>query len=103
MRITANYLDGITTVRALIDHPMESGLRSDLRGNRIPENRIHAIKVTCRNSVVMEVEVGTALAKNPYLSFDFEDGEVGDEIEVSWTDTKEQSKSKKLTIKQHER
>ena len=56
-------------VRTLIDHRMETGLRHDSSGNRIPRDIIN--KFTCRynDAVVFSVDLHEAMAANPYLSF----------------------------------
>lgn len=59
----------IFQVRTLIDHRMETGLRRDKAGNKIPRQIIN--KFTCRYNdvVVFSVELHEAMAANPYLAF----------------------------------
>ena len=61
--------DEIIQVRALITHPMETGLRHDGEGSIIPRKIIHAF--TCRfdGEVVFGVDLHEAMAANPFLEF----------------------------------
>jgi sulfur-oxidizing protein SoxZ len=59
----------IFQVRTLIDHEMETGLRHDSSGNKIPRRIVN--KFTCRYNdvVVFSVDLHEAVAANPYLAF----------------------------------
>lgn len=86
MRIKALYHEGTTQIRALIDHPMESGRRTDSRQNEIPARIIQSVVITFGGNTVADITVGTALSRNPYLAVDFEGGMVGKKIALSWKD-----------------
>ena len=89
IRIRASAKDGETTVKALITHPMETGLRKDKKtGDKIPAHFIQ--EVTCKHNgnTVMTAQWGPAVSKNPYLSFVIGGGNKGDSIEMSWVDNK---------------
>jgi sulfur-oxidizing protein SoxZ len=89
IRIRAQAKDGETTVKALITHPMETGLRKDKKtGEKIPAHYIQ--EVTCKHNgaTVLTALWGPAVSKNPYVSFVVNGGKAGDTIEMSWVDNK---------------
>ncbi len=99
IRLKANIRNGITTVRAMIRHPMETGFRvSDETGKLIPEHYIKKILVKHNNNVIFSCDWSRAVSKNPYLSFMFKNSKVGDKIEIAWFDTKDNSDSMKTVI-----
>lgn len=61
--------DEIFLVRALITHPMETGLRKDEHGQAIPRRIIN--RFTCRynGATVFTTELHEAVAANPYIEF----------------------------------
>ena len=88
-----------TTVKALITHAMETGLRKDKKGNKIPAH--HITEVTCEHGgkVVMTAQWGPAVSKNPYLAFRFKGAKSGDTVKLSWVDNQGQSDSAETAIK----
>lgn len=100
IRIRAKAKGGEGTVKALITHPMETGMRKNKKtGEKIPAHFIQ--EVTCKhngNSVVTALW-GPAVSKNPYLSFEFSGAKAGDSIELSWVDNKGEKDSSTTTIK----
>jgi len=70
IKIRAKVKGDTTVVKALISHPMETGLRKNKKtGKMIPAHFIQ--EVTCRHNGndVLKANWGTAISKNPYLSF----------------------------------
>ena len=100
IKIRAKAKGGATTVKALMTHPMETGLRKDKKtGKLIPAHFIQ--NVTCKHNdkVVLTAEWGGAVSKNPYLSFKFEGGAKDDAIELAWTDNQGGSDSASAKIR----
>lgn len=97
-RIRAVIKDGVTEVRMLMTHPMESGLRKDAEGNRVPAHFITEVSVRRNGEAVFAAEFGPSVATNPYLAFSIAGGAVGDEIEVSWRDNRSETRSDALRI-----
>ncbi len=56
-------------VRTLISHPMETGYRRDLQGNKIRRHIIERFTCEYEGQVVFEAEFGPGTAANPYLVF----------------------------------
>lgn len=89
IRIRAELSGEITDVKALITHPMETGLRKDAKTNEtIPAHYIQEVNCEHNGKNVLTAEWGVAISKNPYLSFQFKGGKKGDKIKISWSDNK---------------
>ena len=78
--------DGQIWLRALIKHPMETGLRKDTTaGSSIPANYINHGIVEAKGKVVFLAQWSIAISKNPVLLIKF-DGAEGDKVKLTWTD-----------------
>jgi len=100
IRIRAQAKGGETVVKALVTHPMETGLRKDKKtGEKIPAHFIQ--EVTCKHNgaQVLTAHWGPAVSKNPYLSFTLNGGKAGDTIELSWVDNKGEKDSATTDVK----
>jgi sulfur-oxidizing protein SoxZ len=99
IKMRANAEGDVTTVKALISHPMETGSRKDKAGKLIPAHFIQ--EVTCEHNdvVILTAEWGAAISKNPYLSFRFKGGKAGDTLKMNWKDNMGESDSAETTIK----
>jgi len=88
-----------TTVKALITHVMETGLRKGKDGKKIPAH--HITEVTCEHAgkVVMTAQWGPAVSKNPYLAFKFKVAKSGDMVKLSWVDNQGKSDSIEAKVK----
>ncbi len=98
MRLDATLFEGVTRLRALIDHPMESGKRADRDGNLIDAEFIQHVAVTRNGQSLLDTNWGPNLSKNPYVSFEFTGANVGDQLDVSWTDNLGNSASKAVIV-----
>jgi sulfur-oxidizing protein SoxZ len=100
IRLKTKIRDGVTTVRAIIRHPMETGFRIDSETNEfIPPHYINEIVIKHNGSVVITCVWSRAISKNPYLSFMFEGATIGDKVELSWTDNRNNVDSTETLIK----
>jgi sulfur-oxidizing protein SoxZ len=91
--------DGVTTVKVLISHPMDTGLEKDKKtGNLIPAHFIQEVTCEYNGANVMTAEWGPAISKNPYLSFRFKGAKAGDTIKLNWVDNKGNSDSGEIKI-----
>jgi sulfur-oxidizing protein SoxZ len=86
-------LDGdVTTVKALIQHPMDTGqVKNKKTGKLIPAHFIQEVKCEHNGTSVMTALWGPAVSKNPYLSFKFKGAKSGDTLKLSWVDNKGES------------
>ena len=100
IRIRAKAKGGETTVKAIISHPMETGLRKDKKkGGKVPAHFIQEVVASHNGAVVMTAHWGPAVSKNPYVSFVISGGKKGDKIKLSWVDNKGKSDSASATVK----
>jgi sulfur-oxidizing protein SoxZ len=91
--------NGVTTVKILISHPMDTGLVKDKKtGNLIPAHFIQEVVCEHNGNNVMTAEWGPAISKNPYLSFRFKGAKAGDSVKVNWVDNQGNSDSDEATI-----
>lgn len=98
MKIRASHNDGVTEVKVLMAHPMESGQRKDAQGKLVPFHHITDVTVRHGGKVVLECQWGTAVSQNPYLAFKFKGGAKGEKISVNWVDTKGDTRSDEAAI-----
>jgi sulfur-oxidizing protein SoxZ len=100
IKLRASAKDGVTTVKALISHPMETGSRKDSKtGEKIPAHFIEEVVATHNGNTVMTASWGAAISKNPYLSFSFKGGAPGDKVGISWVDNKGEKDADETAIK----
>lgn len=100
IKIRAKASGGVTTVKCLMSHPMETGLRKDSKtGKKIPAHHITEINCEHNGTRVMTANFGTGISKNPYLSFKFKGGAKGDTIKINWVDNQGASDSNEAPIK----
>ncbi len=100
IRIRASAKGDTTTVKALITHPMETGLRKNKKTGKVfPAEYIQEVKCEHNNLTVMTAQWGPAISKNPYLSFQFSGAKKGDSVKISWADNKGKSDSISAKVK----
>ena len=99
IKIRAKDKGGVTTVKCLISHPMETGLRKDKKtGKKIPAHFIQEVTAKHGAKTVMTALWGGGVSKNPYLSFKFKGGAKGDTITIAWKDNQGKSDSAEAKI-----
>lgn len=98
IRIRALAKDGVTEVRVLISHVMETGQRKDSAGALIPAHFITELTAKHNDRLVLSAEFGPSVSTNPYVAFKFNGGTKGDKLVVSWVDNKGESRSDEVQI-----
>lgn len=73
-------------VKAIITHPMHTGLSKDAFGEVIPAHFVQLISIRHNDQTAVEMQLGTGIAKNPYLTFYLSEGKPGDLVKVEWHD-----------------
>lgn len=86
MKIRAILVKDKVDMKLWVKHPMESGLRKDEQGDRIPAHYIETLVVRCGERVVFDAHLGMAVSENPYFAFNFGGAAEGDPISVTWVD-----------------
>jgi sulfur-oxidizing protein SoxZ len=100
IRIRAKMKGAVTDVKALMSHPMETGLRKNKKtGEKIPAHFIKEVNCEHKGKSVMVAQWGVAISKNPYLSFRFKGGAKGEKIKITWVDNKGKSAAAEAKIK----
>ncbi|MBT8127379.1 MAG: thiosulfate oxidation carrier complex protein SoxZ [Gammaproteobacteria bacterium] len=100
IKLRAKSKDGVATVKALISHPMETGLRKDKKtGKIVPAEFIQEVVCESAGKTVLTAQWGGAISKNPFISFKFSGAKSGDTIKISWVDNKGNSDSLDSSIK----
>ena len=77
MKIRAASKDGVTEVKVLMNHEMETGFRKDASGAPMPAWFITEVTAKLNDKVVMEAQWGPSVSKNPYLAFKVKGGAAG--------------------------
>ncbi len=98
MKIRAANKDGVTEVKVLMSHEMETGQRKDAAGAIVPAWFITELSAKHNDKVVLAAEFGPSVSKNPYLAFKFKGGAKGDKVVVSWKDNKGDSRTDEAAI-----
>lgn len=75
----------VIEIKTLISHKMETGLRKDKKGNKIPRSIINKLEATFNGKEVFSADWHPAVSANPYMSF-FAKVEESGEFVFKWTD-----------------
>ncbi|MEJ0046572.1 MAG: sulfur oxidation c-type cytochrome SoxA [Rhodospirillales bacterium] len=98
MKIRATMQGDKVEVKVLMNHEMETGQRKDANGATVPAHFIQTVTATCNDKTVLSAQWGTAVSKNPFLSFRFKGGKAGDKVVITWTDNKGESRTDESAI-----
>ena len=86
MKLRAKLNSDFTEIKAIIIHPMHTGRGKADNGELIPAHFIQTATVSLNEKPILEMQLGTGIAKNPYLTFRVKGAKVGDKIGVTWLD-----------------
>ena len=98
MRIRAQATGDRATVRVLMSHEMETGLRKDSAGKVIPAWFIQEITAAHNGKTVLTAQWGPSVAKNPFLQFNVKGAKAGDKITINWLDNRGDKRSDEATV-----
>ena len=98
MKIRATSKNGVTEVKVLMNHVMETGLRKEASGEIVPALFIKEVTAKLNDKVVMRAQWGQAVARNPYLAFKVKGGKSGDKVTISWTDSSGDARTDEATV-----
>jgi len=98
MKIRATSKDGVTEVKVLMNHVMETGLRKEPSGEIVPALFINEVTAKLNDKVVMQAQWGPAVARNPYLAFKVKGGKSGDKVSISWKDSSGDARTDEATV-----
>lgn len=98
MKMRAQLKDGITEVKVLMSHPMETGRKKDDFDRLIPAHFVQLVTATLNGKIVLEAQWGTGISKNPYLTFRLKGAKVGDTVAVTWRDNLGETATHEITV-----
>ncbi|MDB3998609.1 thiosulfate oxidation carrier complex protein SoxZ [Litorivicinus sp.] len=98
IRIKAKERKGSVDVKTLMKHNMETGLRKDKSGKKIPAHWIQEVSAESNGKTVFSAAFNTSISKDPYLAFAFA-GKKGDSVKISWKDSTGATDSAETVIK----
>lgn len=73
----------VVTVKAMITHPMETGMRKNAQSEVIPRNIVERFECTLAGEPLLSWQLDTAISQNPYLEFKFIAQKSGD-LKMRW-------------------
>lgn len=74
----------VVELKALIQHPMETGFRPGPNGQIIPRNIIERFTATWNGAEIFRMDFSPAIAANPFVSFFVTVAERGT-VDLRWT------------------
>ena len=99
IRIRGEVSDGVASIKILIAHPMESGLRVDESSEQVvPAHFIEQIQCIHAGTRVLLANTSGMVARNPYLAFKFSGATAGDEMRIHWIDNLGNTDNAKITL-----
>jgi sulfur-oxidizing protein SoxZ len=98
IKIRGRLKGDTASIKCLMPHPMETGVRKDLDGNKIPAHYIETVSCTKNGEVFITADWGASVSKDPYFGFVVNNAKEGDVIEVSWKDNLGNTSSGDLTL-----
>jgi len=98
MKARATVKDGVTEVRVIMNHPMETGQRKGSDGKLVPPHFIQNVTVKLNGRTVIEGQTSQAVSRNPVFSFRVKGAKSGDKIQISWLDNKGETNSTETAV-----
>ena len=89
----------VIEIKALVQHPMETGYRHEASGEPVPRDIINLFVCLYNGEEVFRAELFPAMAANPFLAFTTVVTESG-VVEFRWTDDsgETQTESRPITV-----
>lgn len=99
IRMRGKSAGGVAEVKALIKHPMESGVRMDKKtGKPFPAKYINMVEVTVNGVKAIDAQWSGAVSANPYMAVKVK-ANAGDEIGISLSDNTGEKGTQSLKLK----
>ena len=97
-KVKVENKSGLVTVRMMLSHPMESGRRKGQDGKLVPAHYIETLTCDKGATNLLTAFWGPAIAKDPYLSFQFRNAKPGEQITLRWVDNLGMQGEKNIVI-----
>lgn len=88
----------VTEIKAIIIHPMHTGRAKDDAGNIIPAHFIQVADLMVNGQAALQMQWGTGIAKNPYLTCFVDNAKVGDKVSLTWHDNMGKTGSSEIEV-----
>ena len=98
IKIRAQIQGDVTEVRILMQHPMETGLRKDDKGQTLPAQFIQSFTVSLNGKPIIDGQLNTSISKNPLFTFKARGVKSGDKLAVTWVDNTGDKRLDELTV-----
>jgi sulfur-oxidizing protein SoxZ len=87
IRIRCRLRGDVAEVQVLMPHPMETGLRTDETGARVPMHHITDVAVTLAERSVFAASMSFAVSRDPMIAFRVGGARAGQRLRVTWRDS----------------
>jgi sulfur-oxidizing protein SoxZ len=99
IRMRGKSKGGVAEIKALIKHPMESGVRMNKKtGKPYPAKYIDTVTVTVNGAAAVDSQWSGAVSANPYMAIKV-NANSGDEVKLTLTDNTGESGEQSLKLK----
>jgi len=99
IRMRGKSKGGVAEVKALIKHPMESGVRMNKKtGKPYPAKFIDTVKVLVNGTEAVDAQWSGAVSANPYMAVQVK-ANAGDEVKIVLTDNTGEAGEDTLKLK----
>lgn len=98
IKIRAQIQGEVTEVRILMQHPMETGLRKDDKGQTLPAQFIQSFTVSLNGKPIIDGQLNTSISKNPLFTFKARGVKSGDKLAVTWVDNTGDKRLDEITV-----
>lgn len=99
IRMRGKSKGGVAEVKALIKHPMESGVRMNKKtGKPYPAKYIDVVEVLVNDTKAVDAQWSGAVSANPYMAVKVS-ANAGDKVTVSLTDNTGAKGTESITLK----
>ena len=99
IRMRGKSKGGVAEVKALIKHPMETGVRMNKKtGKPYPAKYVDMVEVSVNGTKAVDAQWSGAISANPYMAVKV-NANKGDEVTVALTDNTGEKGSQSIKIK----
>jgi sulfur-oxidizing protein SoxZ len=98
IRIRARRSGDMADVRALITHPMETGLRVDASGRAVPAHYVTEVIASIGGRTVFNTQLSIAVSRDPLIAFRVRGVSAGQTLRVAWTDNRGNTRADEVAI-----
>jgi sulfur-oxidizing protein SoxZ len=98
-RIRTKVQNGAAEILVLVNHPMETGQRTDPNTKqKVPAHYIQKITFTVNGKEVAAANLGAAISKDPLVGVKVKGAKAGDKVKVAWSDNKGETGDAEATV-----